>query len=261
VKPAKGFSFTVRPSAAIRAKFQRRLDAELDDMHASLVFWLVACYRANTPEIAQDASPARELMDEMRGLRTRWMRRFNALAPKMARYFATATAKRTDKAMADMLRKGGISVRFDPTRVQNDVVQAAIAENVSLIKSIASEHLTQVEGMVMRSVTAGRDLASLHTELRERLGVTKRRASLIARQQNNAATAALVKVRQIELDLEAEWLHSAGGKTPRPSHVRQSGKLYDPRTGWFDPDAKVWTWPGVLINCRCVSKTVVPGFD
>jgi uncharacterized protein with gpF-like domain len=89
-------------------------------------------------------------------------------------------------------------------------------------------------------------------------------AALIARDQNNKATAVFVRVRQKQAGItKAMWLHSHGGKEPRKTHLANDGKLYDPAKGWFDPDPKVrrHIYPGELINCRCSSITVVPGFS
>ena len=150
------------------------------------------------------------------------------------------------------------------TRAVNDVLQATIHENVSLIRSIAQQHLTQVEGMVMRSVQRGRDLGQLATDLEQQLDVSKRRATLIARDQNNKATAVIQRTRQAELGItEAVWLHSGGGKEPRPSHVKagRDRVKYDIRVGWWDPDDGAYILPGQLINCRCVALPVVPGFS
>ncbi len=96
--------------------------------------------------------------------------------------------------------------------------------------------------------------------MEETYGVTKRRAAFIARDQNNKATAVFERTRHVEIGVtEAIWLHSAGGKVPRPEHVAFSGKKYDIRKGAY-LEGK-WTWPGVEINCRCVSKPVIPGFE
>ncbi|MDI8992978.1 hypothetical protein MJI20_27730, partial [Salmonella enterica subsp. enterica serovar Anatum] len=40
----------------------------------------------------------------------------------------------------------------------NTALQASITENVNLIRSIPQQHLTQVETLVMQSVSRGRDL-------------------------------------------------------------------------------------------------------
>lgn len=250
----------VRPNAGIRAAYQARLDAAVEEMAASVIYWLRANYRANPPEIAQDASPAREMQAAMNRLGRRWTRNFDKLSDWLARYFTDAVADRSDRALSAQLRKAGFTVKFRMTAAQNDVVQATVAENVTLIRSISAQYLTQVQGDVMRAVAAGRDLSTLTKTLEARTGITKRRAAFIARDQTAKATATLTRVRQQEIGVtKAVWLHSGGGKEPRPEHVAFSGKTYDIAKGAF-LEGK-WTWPGVEINCRCVSKAVVPGFD
>lgn len=225
-------------------------------------FYVLPLRELLAPRIAQDASAASELRRVMRRLTRRWLRNFDKAAPELAEWFATAAGERTDSALAASLRKAGFTVKFKPTRAQNEVFQATVGENVALIKSIAQQHLAGVEGALMRSVAAGRDLGGFAKTLETTYGVTARRAAFIARDQNNKATATMTRVRQNELGIkQAKWLHSAGGKEPRPSHVANSGKLYDVAKGWYDPDAKQWIRPGELPNCRCVSVSVVPGFD
>ena len=252
----------VRPNLGLEAKYRRKLDRLVQQMHDSLVYWLKAAYRANEPEISQamDASPARTLQTAFRRLATRWQKRFDKAAPQLAAYFAKATKDRTDANMRGILKRAGFTVEFKMTAPMNDAYQAVIGEQVGLIKSIASQHLAEVEGLVMRSVQRGRDLGELATQLEERYGVTKRRAALISRDQNNKATATLTRVRQQGLGItEAVWQHSAGGRHPRPSHVAASGKRYEIAKGMLIDGEYIL--PGEMINCRCISKAVVPGFD
>ena len=158
------------------------------------------------------------------------------------------------------MRQAGFTVRFKLTAEANDVLQATTGENISLIKSIGSDYLAEVEGLVMRSVTAGRDIGGLQKDLIDRFGVTKRRAALISRDQNNKATATIQRVRQRSLGItQAIWLHSYGGKEPRPSHVAADGKVYDIDKGMFLDG--VWTCPGREINCRCLAKSIIPGLE
>lgn len=258
----------VRPSPLIAAAYKRRLDALIDQMERSILHWVPAAYRQNEPAIAtllaQDEAPANTLQRVVRRLTRYWQRRFNEAAQDLAAYFATEVAERSDVALRHALRKGGFSIRFQPGRAAQDVLRATINENVALIRSIPQQHFSAVEGYVMRSVSAGRDLEVLTKDLRQHFGVTRRRAELIARDQNNKATATIQRVRQAELGLtEAIWVHSGGGKVPRPSHVR-AGKervRYSLIDGWYDPDEKKNIFPGELINCRCVARPVVPGFS
>jgi SPP1 gp7 family putative phage head morphogenesis protein len=135
---------------------------------------------------------------------------------------------------------------------------------VSLIKSIPAQFHTQVEGIVMRSVAVGGDLHQMTKDLQKQFGVTRRRAEFIARDQSSKATATIVRARYVDLGIEeAIWMHSAAGKTKRPTHVKNSGKKFNIATGWFDPDPKVrrFIQAGELINCRCTCRPVVKGFS
>jgi uncharacterized protein with gpF-like domain len=60
-------------------------------------------------------------------------------------------------------------------------------------KAIRLQRITNVEGLVMRSVQTGRDLGQLTTDLQEQFGVTRRRAAFIARHQSNKATASMTR--------------------------------------------------------------------
>ena len=248
----------IRPSAAIRAAYHKRLEAAVGDMDRSVTYWITARYRAELPRIAMDAIPARELRAALRKLGRQWRAKFDTLSVELADYFTRTTAQRVDGELARMLKRAGFTVSFRMTAKQRDVYAAVVEQNVALIKSVAVRHLEAVEGVVMRAVAAGHDRGMLSKALQENYGVTKRRAALIARTQVSMANATLVKSRQQELGVtKAKWLHSAGGRTPRPEHVAFSGKLYDVAKGAF-LEGK-WTYPGMEINCRCVSISVIEG--
>ena len=260
-KSSKGIVLRpVHPNAGLEAEYRRRLVRVIDEMHGSIVYWIKAAYRANEPEISQDESPAAAMRAAMRKLRRRWLSRFDEAAKELGDYFATAAADRSDAALKSILKKGGFSVEFKMTRAQNDVLQATIGQQVGLIKSIPEAYLSKVEGHVMRSVQTGRDLETLSKSLQEEFGVTKKRAAFIARDQNNKATASLTRARQIEIGVtEAIWLHSAGGRHPRPSHIKANGTTYDVRKGALIDGEYIF--PGELPNCRCVARSVIKGFS
>lgn len=252
----------VHPNRGIEVDYRNRLLKLIDEMHNSVMYWLGAAYKANPPHMASDATPAAELKAALRKLNKRWQKRFNELAPDLARYFAKSISKRSDKALMAILKKAGIAIEFKMTKAQKDILQATVQANVALIKSIPQQYHTHIEGIVMRSVQEGRDLKTLARHLQKNYGVTRRRAALIARDQNNKATAALHRARQVELGItHAIWLYSGAGKHPRPAHVAMNGKRFDVKKGMWDRDEKAWVLPGVLINCRCISKSIIPGFS
>lgn len=255
----------VRPNVGIELAYRRALMRLVDRMQADIDALLKPTYGMLAPAIvAQDAAPAVELAGLMRGLRRRWEANFDRAAPELAAYFAQAAQDRSSRTLSAILRRAGLTVQFRMTPAAQEVYDAAVIENVGLIRSIAQQHLQEVEGMVMRSAQHGRDLGPLAKSLRARYGITKRRAALIARDQNNKATAVITRVRQKELGItQARWVHSHAGKTPRPDHVafsegRGGGPYYDVEKGALISGERIF--PGELINCRCVSRSVIPGF-
>lgn len=252
----------VHPNAGTRALYRKRLDILIREMHRSVLHWVRTVYGENEPKMAMDATTvAQDLAQAMRDLSNIWLRRFDRGAAELAEWFSSDSAQRTDASLRAVLRRAGFTVRFTMTPAARDIIEATVAANVALIRSIPQQYLTQVEGMVMRSVQTGRDIGGLTREIEREYGVSRRRAALIARDQNNKATSAIQKARQVELGLtKGVWIHSGGGKEPRPKHVAASGQEFDLKKGMKVGDKGQWVMPGEEINCRCVWRAVVPGF-
>ena len=262
----KGKPYTVlhpvRPSLAIELAYRKRLYAMIDAMAASVQHWVTSAYESNKPHsvvMAQDAwLPANMLKDALQRLANLWLHNFDETANELATYFATSVEQRNTKMLQSSLAKGGFAVQFHMTPAQLDIIEATINQNVALIKSIPQQYLTQVEGMVMRSVQTGRDVGGLAKDLEKQLGVTRRRAALIARDQSNKATSALNTARYKELGIKtAIWMHSHSGRYPRPTHVAMNNKPYDVSKGMWDKDVGEWVFPGSLVNCKCVARPVI----
>ena len=143
----------IKPNAGIRAKYRRRLEAMIDDMNRSVVWWLRAEYRREENRIAQDASPAAALGKRIQTLFRYWMRRWQNKLEDFARDFVHSTERKTRNSIKQALKDAGFTVRMDPARAENDVTAALIRENVALIKSIPEHYFTEVTGLVMRSAS------------------------------------------------------------------------------------------------------------
>lgn len=194
----------------------------------------------------------------------KWQSNFNTLSTELARKFAARSFAVTDKQFMGALKSAGFAVEFKPTPASLEAYHAVVGENVNLIRNLGRETLDGIQGAVWASVRAGHDMGELSTTLHDKFGMNWRRAALVARDQNNKAKASIEAARRKELGIkEAIWMHSGGGVTPRPSHVKAGADKvrYDVTKGWYDPDAKKWIWPGTEINCRCTSRAVVPGLD
>lgn len=248
----------VRPNLGIEAAYQRRLQQMVREMGAEFRAEITRLYWDNPP-IALDKLPARMFQEALDKVTARWTKNFSAVAPRLAKYFADSVSKRNDAVLRNILKDGGLAIKFKMTQAQQDIIAATVAENVSLIKSIPEQYASRVQGSVMRAVARGGDLGSLTEELVKDYGLTYQRAALIARDQNSKAVANMTRSRNLELGItEAIWKHSRSESHPRPTHVDNSGKKFSVKDGWYDPAVGKNIWPGELINCRCVSIPVMP---
>ena len=253
----------VHANRGVEAKYRKTLQRLIAEMHGSVEYWLTAGYRQNPPRVAalveqaQDASPAQRIRKILDDLAKRWIARFDEMAPKIAEAYLQGAFKASDSAFRQALKEAGWAVDFKMTPAVRDAFNASLEENVGLIKSIPEKYLQQVEGVVMRSYSAGRDLATMVKELKQLYPAASHRAELIARDQSNKANAVVNRARQMELGItEAIWMHSHAGKNPRPDHVAANGKRYKIAEGCLISGEHIQ--PGEEINCRCTSRAVLP---
>lgn len=253
----------IHANRGIEKKYRDALDKMVAEMLGSIEYWLTAAYRKTPPRVAalvvaaEDASPSQSIKKILDALSKRWIAKFDESAPKIAEAYLQGMFKSSDSAMRQALKDAGWTVEFTMTPAVRDAFNASLAENVGLIRSIPEKYLQQVEGVVMRSYSAGRDLETMVKGLRELYPVTQKRAELIARDQSNKANAVVNRTRQLELGItQAMWMHSHAGKNPRPDHVAANGKIYNIAEG-----CKIsgeYIQPGEEINCRCTSRPVLP---
>lgn len=251
---------SIQPNKGVEVAYRKRLQKLIFEMQRSVTYWVESAYRNNTPrvaELAEDAAPSEKMNKILEELSKRWVRTFEEWAPKIAEAYASSMWKATDSAFKQALKSAGWTVEFKVTPVVRDALNASVIENVNLIKSIPTQYFDQVNGIVMRSYTAGRDLETMTRELRALYPKAKNRAELIARDQSNKLNATANRTRRMELGItEAIWMHSGGGKEPRPSHVAANGKKFDVTKGALIDGEYIQ--PGEKINCRCTSRAVLP---
>jgi len=240
--------------------YRKAIKALIAKMTASVEWFITAAYRKNQPRVsrlASDSTPFQKTQSSMRDLQSRWYKVFKDEGAAIAKLYVTRLYKASNSAFRKALKDSGWSVDFQMTPAMNDAFQASLADNVGLIESIPEQYFGKVEGIVSRGYTAGRDLQAITSELKELHPVADRRAVLIARDQCNKANAVVQRTRQLELGIEeAIWMHSHGGKEPRPSHVAANGRKFKVDEGCLIDGEYIL--PGQLINCRCTSRAVLP---
>lgn len=271
-RQAEGGTFrglALNPPLSTEARYRAQLEAMIAQMRRETeadlrkLYLRLGAFDASRGTYAQDApslaSQARILTAALqRKFQAAFARRSRALADQLARNIEGSSKTNLHASLKEL--SGGISLRTSVVTPRlREAVKASIAENVELIKSIPSEYFLRIQGAVMRNITAGNGTAGILDTI-ERIGaVTSRRAALIARDQTSKATTAVNSARMSALGIRKfEWLHSAGGKEPRPLHVELSGQVFsldDPPV--IDDKTGERGLPGQLINCRCRMVPVV----
>ena len=253
----------VQPNVGVEMMYRQRLTGLLDTANQELHTLL-----ANTPlpkiGFAHDdaKSPVGVLSERLKIWGRRMIRNFDKMSGQIAKEFATESKQATEYATQQAFKRAGWTVKFTPTPKSVAAYQSVIGENVALIRSVGQKFHTDVESQVWNAVRKGGDLHSLSVGLQKTYGVSARRAAFIARDQSAKAKAIMQAVRDQELGIkQAVWHHSHAGETPRPTHLRMNGKLFNLSEGMYDADVGEKVWPGQLPNCRCTYSSVIEGFE
>lgn len=252
----------IHPSAGLEDWYRRRLQKLIRAMAKSMLVHLRAAYRSADFALDASADGTVTMRRALEDWAPRWATKFDDIAGKVSRVFAVKSGADLDGRMMRALKQSGFAIRFKPTRAMRQAYKAVVAENVNLIRSIPEQFLKDVRTTVWQSVMNGRDLSGLTQHIQKNYGVAYRRAQLIARDQNNKAKAVFERARRQELGItEAVWVHSGGGKEPRPEHLRwgRDKKRFEVKKGIWSEVDKQYVWPGTAVNCRCTSRAVVPG--
>jgi SPP1 gp7 family putative phage head morphogenesis protein len=256
----------VRPPIAIQKEYHKRLKAFIKEMDRSLFWWLRASYRQVDKDVIQTAQDGAmgDLVKELRRLEREWVKKSNTFATETAKWFSgkiqgyTALTIQNEMKKRDLV-KLGFDLKFQyHSAKERAMFKSIVTQNVNLIKSIASEHLTRVTGVVLRGIESGHDLGRMTEEMEKSFGVTERRAAIIARDQTNKATQNLSRQRLMDYGVtKGKWQHSSAGNTYRESHVEMDGEIYDLDEGCYDPDYGDYIQPAELVNCHCFCVPVI----
>ena len=130
-------------------------------------------------------------------------------------------------------------------------IENFVEQNVALIKSVDERYFGEVQEIVFRGARQGRSAKEIAEEIRERSGVSKSRAELIARDQVNKFNGQLSEIRQTETGVRRYRWRTSLDERVRPEHEAREGKVFE----WDDPPAD--GHPGEAINCRCYAEPVL----
>ena len=262
-------------NASQQARYQRELLKLVRAMTKQTKSALVALFDSGVADdffdqqaeiVAMDASVTAKAKKVLSKLKAKFENLFNSNSILLASNMVEGASKTSRTALHVSLKQlsGGLSLKTGiVTQGQGQVAQAAVQENVSLIKSIPSEYFKNITGSVMRSITTGRGMADLLPEIQKYNGMTARRAKNLALDQTRKAYNSINKQRLVALGVKQfRWLHSGGGQVPRKSHLGINGivfsfeNLESEQAAHGVPLADRGI-PGQAINCRCTMQPVI----
>ncbi|MGA3304593.1 MAG: hypothetical protein ABSC26_01145 [Stellaceae bacterium] len=152
------------------------------------------------------------------------------------------------------------TVSFDATKV-TETVKTDLNQNLQAIQEIPSGDFEAIYDAALRSISVGRALDVLYQALMTLDGMSKRRAKEISLSLNNKATALMNAEQQERLGIKyAIWCYSGAPCGERDStHKAANGKPYLVSKGMHLNGR--WTRPGREDGCKCVSRSMIAGFD
>ncbi len=181
----------------------------------------------------------------------------NVIAGRMkalAGVFGLKAAETMVDTENDKVEEKWVNIGYMPATLDlQPTLDAAVAENVSLIKSIPDEYFKDLTQIIMSNVNEGTQSVDIKKAIQHLTGVTRSRARLIARDQTGKVTAAINQRRQTEAGVvEYVWQDSRDSRV-RPTHRKNHGKVFQ----WNKPP-KATGHPGHDVNCRCNARAVIP---
>ena len=256
------------PNAAVATRYTKRIIRLVTRMVDETERKLKKLFQTEPAQeyFAMDDTISAQAKILMNELQRKFARLFAENAKPMAEAMIDENGEASEAALKSSLKalSENITLKTDVlTGELQEIINASVAENVSLIKSIPQQYLNGVQGAVMRSITTGNGMADLLPFLKKHKGITDRRARLIATDQTRKAFSSINRVRAQALGIKKfEWLHSSGGKEPRPLHKNVlNHKIFDMnKPPIIDEKTGERGYPGQLINCRCRMIAVI-SFD
>lgn len=195
-----------------------------------------------------------ELLERFTGIR------FQRIADTIARSFVDDSLAFSDGVFSDeTARSVGINI-YNTPRLR-EVISLAADQNAQLIRSIASQHINAISGIVYENVMAGNRPSAIEAAIRS-YGVTKSRAQFIARDQTAKVLSSISRARQQDAGFKFFKWDTSHDERVRASHKEAQNRVTKYGVGvyrWDDPPVihGERLTPGTDYRCRCVSLPVL----
>lgn len=172
--------------------------------------------------------------------------------PKLGRWVTRVGNYHTLKTIA--AAKSATGVDISPFLRLGDIrgdLENSIRENVNLISNVNADTKKRVEQVIFDGIANRRNQKYVVRELAKAMGVTQRRARIIARDQTHKMNAVLSRLRNQQLGIDGYVWQTRMDDRVRHTHEVREGKKFL----WSKPP--VDGHPGYPVNCRCTAGAIL----
>lgn len=242
----------------VGTEYYAKLQLMIDELEKSINDTLYPIVQREKPEYTADGW-GENIQAALEALMSRWASPlFQAYARRLAQSFVNDTFRFAERYQR---RTMGIEV-FQNSQQLDDYLRAAVIQNVNLIVSIPHQHLERVGNIVFSGMRNGVMPSSIARQLQDEIGVTRRRAKFIARDQAAKVNGEIQKQRQIDAGFEYfKWVHVHDERV-RHKHRELASARTPYGIGvyrWDDlpmGEDGVRVQPGSSYNCRCTARAI-----
>lgn len=154
-----------------------------------------------------------------------------------------------ERATEEQVKQIRAVIGVEPSFYDDDTIRGLVdswkRENNAFIRRYADEAVEEMQDAVQRGVRSGRRTREIQRELRERFGITDRRAERIARTEASQLNAQITQQRQRQLGIDRYVWRTSEDSRVRGEHEERNGRVFR----WDDPPFD--GHPGEAVNCRC----------
>jgi len=166
-------------------------------------------------------------------------------------------AARDEREWFRVSREMGRALRAEISSAPTGMaMRTALAEQVSLIRSLPIEAAQRVHDLTLKGITEGTRASEIAAEIMRSGKVSASRANLIARTEVSRTASALTQARAEHIGSPGYFWRTAGDTDVRPSHKAMAGEF----VAWNAPPTLdgMTGHAGSFPNCRCYPEPVLP---
>ncbi len=137
-------------------------------------------------------------------------------------------------------------------------VAAFRRENLKLIRTLARSEVASLRDLLVDAERRGARVETVRREIQDRLGVARRHADLLARDQTLKLSGQVTKARQTQSGIRRYKWSTSRDERVRPRHAELDGQIFEWSGDGPITDAKGNRHhPGGDFQCRCVAIPVL----